>query len=172
MKDKFVAKDFDKNWGYLLLFSGIFSVPDNGYLSDLRIFSKCFWVRIVWGVVWIDVVSCCRFIDVEKSAYFGHLKSFFLKKIVCFPVPRTISSKKNDSWNEYFMKQKKFSQDYSKTKNIEKFLHKNYQKNSFPHSNAIFFTFTKVIFKVVQGYWHLLERYFNLPALFIFFILI
>ena len=50
------------------------------------------------------------------------------------------------------MKQKKFGQDYSKTKNIEKFLHKNYQKNSFPHSNVIFFTFTKVIFKVVQGY--------------------
>ena len=82
------------------------------------------------------------------------IKNHFLKKnSISFPVPRTISSKKNDSWNEYFMKQKKFGQDYSKTKNIEKFLHKNYQKNSFPHSNVIFFTFTKVIFKVVQGYW-------------------
>ena len=67
---------------------------------------------------------------------------------------------------------KKFSQDYSKTRNIEKFLHKNYQKNSFSHSNVIFFTFTEVIFKVAQGYDVILERYFNLPALFIFLILI
>ena len=67
---------------------------------------------------------------------------------------------------------KKFSQDYSKTRNIEKFLHKNYQKNSFSHSNVIFFTFTEVIFKVTQGYDVILERYFNLPALFIFLILI
>ena len=93
MKDKFVAKDFGKSWGYLLLFSGIFSVLESGYLSDLRISSKCFWVRIVWGVA-------------EKSAYFGHLKSFFLKNGISFPVSWTFSSKKNDSWNEYFMKKK------------------------------------------------------------------
>ena len=67
---------------------------------------------------------------------------------------------------------KKFSQDYSKTRNIEKFLHKNYQKNSFSHSNVIFFTFTEVLFKVTQGFDVILERYFNLPALFIFLILI
>ena len=99
-----------------------------------------------------DVISCCGFIDVEKSAYFGHLKPL-KKNGISFPVLWTVSSKKNDSWNEYFMTKKKFSQDYSKTRNIEKFLHKNYQKNSFSHSNVIFFTFTEVIFKVVQGYW-------------------
>ena len=27
-----------------------------------------------------NVGSCCGFIDVEKGAYFGHLKSFFCSK--------------------------------------------------------------------------------------------
>ena len=81
MKHIFVAKGFGKSWGYLLLSSGIFYVPDNGYLSDLWIFSKRFWVRIVWRESFeFDVASCCRFIDVEMSAYFCHLKSFFFKK--------------------------------------------------------------------------------------------
>ena len=31
-----------------------------------------------WGLSFeFDVVSCCGLNDVEKSAYFGHLKSFF-----------------------------------------------------------------------------------------------
>ena len=42
VKDKFGAKDFGKSWGYLLLFSGIFSVLDNGYLSDLRRFTSIY----------------------------------------------------------------------------------------------------------------------------------
>ena len=58
-----------------------------------------------WGLSFeFDVVSCCGLNDVEKSAYFGHLKSFFLKKGISFPVSWTVSSKKNHSWNKYFIK--------------------------------------------------------------------
>ena len=42
MKDIFVGNGFGKSWGYLLLFSDILSLPDNGYMSDLRTFSNWF----------------------------------------------------------------------------------------------------------------------------------
>ena len=65
-----------------------------------------------------------------------------------------MNSQFKEKWKlKWIFYEKKFNQDYPKTWNIEKFLHKNYQKNSFSHSNIIFFTFTEVIFKVVQGYW-------------------
>ena len=50
-----------------------------------------------------DVVSCCGFVDVEKSTYFDHLKSVFKKyKFYSF-----MNSK---------FKEEKFGQNYSETK--------------------------------------------------------
>ena len=54
-----------------------------------------------------DVVSCCGFIDIEKSVYFDHLKSVFKKY-------------KFSSFMNSQFKQKKFSQNYSETKKIRK----------------------------------------------------
>ena len=103
MKDKFVAKGFGKSWGYLLLFSGIFSVLENGYLSDLKIFPKCFWVRLVWGVVWIWCVYLlwiywCR------------------KKCLLWPFKISFKKSKVFQFHEQSVQRKKCSQNFSKTK--------------------------------------------------------
>ena len=78
---------------------------------------------------------------------------FFLKKEVFqfheHSVQRKMIVEMNTQDSMRINKKEKFSQGYSKTRNIEKFIRKNYQKNSFCHSNIIFFTFTEVIFKVV-----------------------
>ena len=70
------------------------------------------------------------------------------------------------------MKQKKFSQDYSKTKNIEKFLHKIIRKTRFLIATLFSLPLQKLFLKLFKAIDVILERYFNLPALFIFFILI
>ena len=72
MKDILVAKGFSKNWGYLLLGAGMVTVF--GWFKSLfkKLLNKdCFGESFEF-----NVVSCCGLTKVEKSAHFGHLKSF------------------------------------------------------------------------------------------------
>ena len=55
-----------------------------------------------------DVVSCCGFIDVEKSASFDHLKPVFKKY-------------KFSSLYEQSVQRKKFSQNYCETKHTKSY---------------------------------------------------
>ena len=110
------------------------------------------------------MVSYCGFIDVEKSAYFDHLKSVFKKY-------------KFSSFINSQFKEKTLAKITLKQKTRKVSTQKLSGELGFSKQATLFF-FTKVIFKVCsrEGYSSysidvILERYFDLPALFTFLIL-
>ena len=117
-----------------------------------------------------DVVSCCGFIDVEKRAYFGHLKSF--KKRYKFSSFANSQFKEKWSLKWIFYEKKVLAKTTLKQETSESFYTKIIRRTPPLIATLFSLPLQKLFLTLFKAIDVILERYFNLPALFIFLILI